>query len=492
VKSYPAQCAVQPTATPTPTRTPTPTPTVTPPAGPVQIKCERAIVKESGRLLGTRVKALVACAADKQKGKLPSDADCLTATGAGATIDKAETKFLTKVAKACGGANRECNVQDAGADADLAPAAFGWGPGECPGFENADCHAPIVDCNDVAGCIACVQHAGVEEALALLIPVDVPNDPDAATCQAAVGRAATGLFLARAAALRRCADVTLVQGPGASCAKSDAAIAKAGVKFVATLCRSCGGADRACGGGDDVAPTAIGFPAQCPAVGTTGASCAAPVTTLDELAACVQCVSGFKSECLDQIAIPDLRGYDDGCRPPTPTPAGPTPTAPTPSPTPQGVCGNHVVEPGEDCDDGNTESCDDCPGNCRFAPVACPTAGRQTQQVRLTRSDGQSLSSALFCLQYPVGTVALPGTGLVTQRVSGFQGLTTVNDFNDAAKIGLVGQQQLTQITMTVSLDLCTGATPPPATDFACAMISASNGGASVDPSTVDCTPVAP
>ena len=156
------------------------------------------------------------------------------------------------------------------------------------------------------------------------------------------------------------------------------------------------------------------------------------------------------------------------------------------------VCGDGNVDAGEDCDDGNVESCDECPASCRFAPVACPTAGRYAQTIHLVRGDAQPLTSALFCLAYPVGTVALPGSGLVTQRVSGFPGLTTVNDFDDAARVALVGQQQLAAIDATISFDLCVGASAPPPTTFVCDVISASNAGTAVDPTIVDCAPMTP
>jgi len=51
---------------------------------------------------------------------------------------------------------------------------------------------------------------------------------------------------------------------------------------------------------------------------------------------------------------------------PTPTPT-PTPPAPTPAPQPQpatAVCGNGILEAGEQCDDGNRMSMDGCSATC--------------------------------------------------------------------------------------------------------------------------------
>lgn len=487
-KSYPSGCAVP--ATPTPTLTPTPTPTVTPPAGAPAIKCERAIVREAGRLVRARATALGRCADDRLVGKLPADVDCATEERSATVIAKAEARLAKKVASACGGGNRRCSVADVGRDADAVLSTVGWSASTCPGIAGAACDGGIVDCTDVASCIGCVQGGAVGQLLATAY-APAPGG-DAASpqgrCRRALGRAAFTLFTARSKALERCADAA-VTSPGAPCPdRASAALAKAEADFLGRACDACGGGDGACGGGDDLDPSTLGFPTSCPA-----AACEAPISSIAELAECLACVASLDNRCADGIAIPD-RGYEDACRPgnaATPTPVA-TPTGPTPSPTPAGTCGNHVVEAGEDCDDGNVASCDECPANCRFAPVACPTAGRYAQTVHLVRTDVQPLTSALFCLGYPVGTVALPGTGLVTQRVSGFPGLTTVNDFNDAARVALVGQQQLAAIEATISFDRCAGASAPPPTAFVCDMISASNAGTAVDPAIVDCAPMTP
>lgn len=172
--------------------------------------------------------------------------------------------------------------------------------------------------------------------------------------------------------------------------------------------------------------------------------------------------------------------------------ATPVPTATT---TPSGpVCGNGTKETGEDCDDGNTLDCDTCPSTCHTAPADCAPAGttRAPQKVTVHLTNGESLTSALFCLRYPAGTVGIPGTGGVPQRVSGFAGQTSLNDFNSAAQIALLGRNVLSELNLTVSFDLCSGATAPPPTAFSCAVVSASNAGNSLDPKIVQCDAVAP
>ncbi len=276
---------------------------------------------------------------------------------------------------------------------------------------------------------------------------------------------------------------------------ANAAIARAETKLVEAMCKTCGGADGLCGGGDDLVPSELGFPATCPDVGVPGgAACGRPVTTLDDLVACVACLTAFKSECTDRIAIPNLRGYAPECNPvgtPMPTPAG------TPGPTATPACGNGVKEPGEDCDDGNTLNCDACPKDCQtsHAPVQCAsTTVRHAQPIHLVPPSGRLLAGALVCIDYPAGAVALPGTGSVPTggRVSGINAITSLNDFDNAVQLGFVATPGFSEATPTISFDLCTGAADPPATDFSCVVKQASDQNADlIDPPTlVECTPV--
>jgi cysteine-rich repeat protein len=48
----------------------------------------------------------------------------------------------------------------------------------------------------------------------------------------------------------------------------------------------------------------------------------------------------------------------------TPTATSTPPGFPFPTPTPAGVCGNGIVEPGEQCDDSNLINGDGCDANC--------------------------------------------------------------------------------------------------------------------------------
>jgi len=108
---------------------------------------------------------------------------------------------------------------------------------------------------------------------------------------------------------------------------------------------------------------------------------------------------------------------------------------------------------------------------------------------------GAVLSAGLFCIDYPAGVVALPGTGNVPTggRVSGINAITSLNDFNNAVQFGFVANPGFTDVTPVLSFDLCTGAAAPPPTDFSCVVKNASNQGDSIEPpSLVECTPVTP
>jgi len=164
---------------------------------------------------------------------------------------------------------------------------------------------------------------------------------------------------------------------------------------------------------------------------------------------------------------------------------------------PGGTCGDGVLNIGEDCDDGNTVNCDSCPKDCKFttAPVACTSTTTRFAQTVSLSVPGDTISGAQFCLDYPAGVVALPGTGNVPTggtppRLTGVSGITTLNDFNNAVQVTFAATAGQATWSPTISFDLCTGQTAPPPTAFVCVVKSASNGvPAHIDPTTVVCTP---
>jgi hypothetical protein len=84
-------------------------------------------------------------------------------------------------------------------------------------------------------------------------------------------------------------------------------------KETTAICKACGGPDKACGNGDDLAP---GFLPTCPAVVPPGhGSCEGPVGTLQQLVACVDCVTEFYADCTTLASVRGLTTYPATCAP---------------------------------------------------------------------------------------------------------------------------------------------------------------------------------
>jgi len=524
------------------------------PALAVPLKCQRSILKESGKIAQTRIKALTKCEQAKHLGKLAPATICATEAKTASALANADAKLRTAIAKACGGDDKECATATDGNDD---PAAIGW-PATCPDFEGTGCTNAIGDCHGIAECLLCINERAVDQAVSLYYDANTASSPgtDVTKCRTAIGKAAGSFFTAKTNALGKCWDARYKGKHGDSCippasgdGKYQAAIDKAETKKITAIAKACGG----------LGAGTIGFANHCPAVVVPGGpACGGPVTDLADVIGCVDCVTEFKVDCQVALAVPGFQSYPTECVgvPPTPTPTvtptstttatrtatatstptstltatptvtvtatrtpSPTPTVTvtvtptattaatatitptrtatptrTPTPTPTPVCGNGTVEDGESCDDGNTFNCDACPKDCRTstAPIACSAiVVRHAQRVRVQAPPGQLLSGGIVCLDYPAGVVALPGTGNVAGRTSNLSGLVTLNDFNNAVQLSFVVNPGVTEVNPTISFDLCSGMAPPLPTAFECAVKGASNQGTPLDPALVVCTPIA-
>ena len=140
-------------------------------------------------------------------------------------------------------------------------------------------------------------------------------------CQAAIGKSTAAFVAARSKALQKCWDGRLngkhsgdCTPPAAGDGKYLGAIAKAHTKQVTTICKACGGPDKACGQLDDLMPAAIGLPTDCTALTPPeGGNCNVAITDLASLIACVDCVAGFETSCIDRLHVPGLTPYPDAC-----------------------------------------------------------------------------------------------------------------------------------------------------------------------------------
>ncbi|MCX8071730.1 MAG: hypothetical protein N3C12_04690 [Candidatus Binatia bacterium] len=173
----------------------------------------------------------------------------------------------------------------------------------------------------------------------------------------------------------------------------------------------------------------------------------------------------------------------------TPSPTSPEATA-TPSTTPTAtptftvapaVCGNGVVEPPETCDDGNAITSppnDTCPADCTI--VTCSPSGERVE-VSVQFASPRGLASVAVLVEYPDGTVQIPGTGddssvgaRVLSRPSGF--LTTVFDFDYALRVGLAGTRAISGTQLfRIQFDRCRDATAPPASAYRCRVLEAND-----------------
>jgi len=302
------------------------------------LACERAILKEAAKLGASVTGARGACEDRRLRGSLPPATDCRTEAKTVAKVAKAESKLRARVAKACGGDDRACGTAD-----DVSLDALGW-PAACPDLAGAGCAGTLADCGDLADCLVCVHDAAVEEAVGLA----AEQSPAAGEprCQRAVVKETVRLAKARSQALRKCWDARYQDRHANPCpdpgdGKAPGALAKAESKARAKVCKLCGGDDRACGGGDDLEPASLGFPAHCPALD----ACGGAVADLDALVGCVGCVTGFATDCAATLSVPAFAPYPPACAPAPPTPTAtatpvptvtPTSTAPTPTFTPGG------------------------------------------------------------------------------------------------------------------------------------------------------------
>jgi hypothetical protein len=287
------------------------------PAAADPVLCRGAIASESAKLAETAVRVVQRCRERVLLGRLPAVTDCAADPGLGAAVARARHGIAVR----CCGADRACGTAD-----DDALAAAGWTAAACPDLAGAGCQNAIGDADDVATCLACVDGAAAARTMALVYDDLVPAPAGSALskCQLAIGRETARFAVAASKALARCWDARnrgrhTNPCPDPGDGRAAAAIAAAEAQRTARVCAACGGADRRCDGVADSTPAAIGFPPACPDLTPPGAAtCAAPVGTLAELAACVGCAGAFGLGCADRLAVPAFAAYPATCAPPSP------------------------------------------------------------------------------------------------------------------------------------------------------------------------------
>jgi hypothetical protein len=432
------------------------------------LKCRQAVLKGAAKLAHARLGALRKCEDAKRNGKLPALGACRDEAQVVAALAAARAKLGATVDKACGGADKRCDTGD-----ELGLAAIGW-PSTCPDLEGQGCAAPLASCADVATCIACLADAAVTRGVALVYAPLALADPKTqkaiARCQKALATAATALADTRLAIDARCLAGRLAGKHDQPCpvpgdGKAGAALAKARTKAEANVCKTCGGVDKRCGGGDDLAREIVGFAGACPGVG----SCDPTIASLGDLVACFDCTAAVRADCALAAAAPAVAAYPPACAvaPPTPTPSRtPTPTLTasasptfTPSPTPTAT------------------------------PVFCPAAGTGTitTDVTLSLVTGAALvAGASVELAYDPARVRLPAIGdapdvraRVTDLTAGaLLGKGAPNNLDgdddgtepEHVRFTIVATNGVKDAILRVTFDRCVGAGLTAAGDYACTL----------------------
>jgi hypothetical protein len=448
-------------------------------------KCRRTVVGGAAKLARARLVALRKCEEAKRAGKLPALGACAAEPAVAAALATATTKRATAVDRACGGGDRRCG----GAD-DLSLAAMQW-PGACPDLEGQGCAGALASCADVPGCVACLADAAVTRGLALVytpfVFADVKTQKAIVRCQQAVAAAAAALTATRVAVDARCLTARLDGAHAAPCplpgdGKAAGVLTAARAKAEAKVCKACGGADKRCGGGDDLARELIGIAPAWPDVG----SCGRALAGVADLVECVDCAVGARADCALAGAAPGVADYPAGCAqvPPTPTPT----VTPTPTLTP-------VASPTFTATPQPTPS-----------PVFCTAAnvGIATTTVTLTLATGDTpVGGVSLVLDYPPARVRLPGVAddaAVRARVTDLTGGALLgkgapnNQDSDAdhepdrVRFTVVAATGVSGAILKITFDRCSAAALTTASDYVCTIIGNAVGTDGVTPVVAACT----
>ena len=280
--------------------------------------CQAAIQKATVAFEKAETKAIARCEGLIRSGKL-TDQDCRLEPKTLTALAKADAKRAKTIGKACGGADKACGGDLTG---EFGGTALGYGAA-CPDLTGAECEVAIAadSCAGVDDCLACVSRASVDLTIDVAFGDLAPPSGDKALdkCRTAIAKAGPLLHAARRKALGKCWTLVgkeAIEGPcpgthEATAAALDAADAKAR----AAICKACGGANKDCGGGDDLLPVDVGVPAQCPFVTppSAGSSCTAAIATIDDYADCVDCTADFAAGCAALAAVPHELAYPEVC-----------------------------------------------------------------------------------------------------------------------------------------------------------------------------------
>lgn len=131
-------------------------------------KCQVAIGKNASKFLNAKNKALAKCEGGVLKATVIGP--CPDALKAVPAINKAESKKIAGICKACGGTDKICG----GTGPDLTPAQIGFAA-NCPSVTipgGSSCAAAIMDLQDIVDCVDCVNEFKAD----CLDPLSIPSE----------------------------------------------------------------------------------------------------------------------------------------------------------------------------------------------------------------------------------------------------------------------------------------------------------------------------
>jgi hypothetical protein len=320
------------------------------------------------------------------------------------------------------------------------------------------------------------------------------NDKAIEKCKQGLGKAAQKFFDQKRNFLEQCEERILTAGSG-SCPDATATpkIKAASDKLLSGIAKACAGKDKAFGGTgtnvdalpDDVGNlfTCANFTVPGAPVSCAGANGRGAINTLDDLAQCIQCLTEFKVDCTDRIAAPATGAVFPECNPL----CGNGKIDGHCSVTTTSTCGSTLDCPSgescvpiETCDDGNAVSGDTCPSNCVIQ--SCTLSGStKAIQINVTAPAGVNLAGLSVYVEYPDGTVAIPGHGndqsVQDSLTVPFDAFSSINDLDYAVRITLIANSPATvpNPAAVVQLDQCSGAAAPTDNQFRCAVESAAD-----------------
>jgi cysteine-rich repeat protein len=442
-------------------------------------KCRQQIAKNAQKYTSKVTKASQKCEEGRLKGKIMGTCPDAKATD---KINKAASKLSDKIGKACAGVSlvdmgfaglvNRCVGGDGDGnrcvddeDCRFAPPGIGPEDGvctptdECPTFLNGRlpnddaCEIALTDAASVASCVQCAVDVKVDTIIDTLYGSlnAASDDKDTFKCQTDIGKRTAKFFDKVEKALAKCEDGVLKDGMG-TCpdAKATDKIGKALGKLnekITDRCSSEAIISNAANPGK-----IYGTAQRYGGCGVTGTETSAG------LASNLACLAQNAAACDVAFGIGDT-----ACS-----------TA---------LCGNGQIDPGEDCDDGNTLAdtglgdADICPPDCTIA--ACVVDGTANVTVNITSPE--DLINAVVLLTYDDAKVRVPGTGTqppVLAAVTSGVYATSPRDLDYALRTALNDPSALgvpSGPAFTVAFDTC-GAVPTTA-DFGCMVVDAANSG---------------